>query len=173
MPQSTTLPVQHAVCTRAAPCRWKLCSPQALTARDRFKEIQKCQTGPDPTCTDFTRRRVCSQKDLILSSGGSVRPAVFRSSTYVFSTPEAAERAFNLVQDEHNELRANRLLHPLQLAHLPILNASSTTLTGSSMLFAPEPLVVHLLSISPETLAQKLPEDAHARDVKRLSALAG
>ena len=27
-------------------------------------------------------------------SVGSARPAVFRSSTYVFSSPEAAERAF-------------------------------------------------------------------------------
>ena len=30
-------------------------------------------------------------------SVGSARPAVFRSSTYVFTTPEAAERAFDLV----------------------------------------------------------------------------
>ena len=30
-------------------------------------------------------------------SVGSARPAVFRTSTYVFSSPEAAERAFNLV----------------------------------------------------------------------------
>ena len=30
-------------------------------------------------------------------SVGSARPAVFRSSTYVFSTPEAAERAFSLM----------------------------------------------------------------------------
>ena len=29
-------------------------------------------------------------------SVGSARPAVFRSSTYVFSNPEAAERAFDL-----------------------------------------------------------------------------
>ena len=29
-------------------------------------------------------------------SVGSARPAVFRSSTYVFSSPEAAERAFNV-----------------------------------------------------------------------------
>jgi cystathionine beta-lyase/cystathionine gamma-synthase len=29
-------------------------------------------------------------------SVGSARPAVFRSSTYVFSTPEAAERAFHI-----------------------------------------------------------------------------
>ena len=30
-------------------------------------------------------------------SVGSARPAVFRSSTYVFSSPEAAERAFNIM----------------------------------------------------------------------------
>src|ERR1700739_1129738 len=30
-------------------------------------------------------------------SVGSARPAVFRSSTYVFPSPEAAERAFDLV----------------------------------------------------------------------------
>ncbi len=30
-------------------------------------------------------------------SVGSARPAVFRSSTYVFSSPEAAERAFALL----------------------------------------------------------------------------
>lgn len=29
-------------------------------------------------------------------SVGSARPAVFRSSTYVFSSPEAAQRAFDL-----------------------------------------------------------------------------
>jgi cystathionine gamma-synthase/methionine-gamma-lyase len=29
-------------------------------------------------------------------SVGSARPAVFRSSTYVFPTPEAAERAFDI-----------------------------------------------------------------------------
>src|ERR1700679_36775 len=34
-----------------------------------------------------------------------------------------------------------QLLHPPQLAHLPVLNASSTTLIGSRMLFAPEPSI--------------------------------
>jgi len=29
-------------------------------------------------------------------SQGSARPAVFRSSTYVFSSPESAERAFEI-----------------------------------------------------------------------------
>ena len=40
-------------------------------------------------------------------SVGSARPAVFRSSTYVFASPEAAERAFAIaggrIQPEHGE----------------------------------------------------------------------
>ena len=52
-------------------------------------------------------------------SVGSARPAVFRSSTYVFSTPEAAERAFAIAlgrarpePDENVELIYARLSHP-------------------------------------------------------------
>jgi cystathionine beta-lyase/cystathionine gamma-synthase len=52
-------------------------------------------------------------------SVGSVRPAVFRSSTYVFSSPEAAERAFALAlgkdvaaPGEDVELIYARLSHP-------------------------------------------------------------
>ncbi len=52
-------------------------------------------------------------------SVGSARPAVFRSSTYVFSTPEAAERAFDVANcrvspapDEKVELIYARLNHP-------------------------------------------------------------
>src|SRR5437879_2791704 len=52
-------------------------------------------------------------------SVGSARPAVFRSSTYVFSSPEAAERAFAIalgkVQPEDGEdvdLIYSRLSHP-------------------------------------------------------------
>ena len=52
-------------------------------------------------------------------SVGSARPAVFRSSTYVFSTPEAAERAFDVASGraqlepgEHVELIYARLNHP-------------------------------------------------------------
>src|SRR2546423_1848970 len=52
-------------------------------------------------------------------SVGSARPAVFRSSTYVFSSPEAAERAFDLVTgrakpnaNEHPDLVYSRLNHP-------------------------------------------------------------
>ncbi len=52
-------------------------------------------------------------------SVGSARPAVFRSSTYVFSSPEAAERAFAVAlgkvapeTDEDVELIYSRLSHP-------------------------------------------------------------
>ena len=54
-----------------------------------------------------------------LLSFGSARPAVFRSSTYVFATPEAAERAFAIVQGkiepedgERADLIYSRLSHP-------------------------------------------------------------
>jgi cystathionine beta-lyase/cystathionine gamma-synthase len=52
-------------------------------------------------------------------SVGSARPAVFRSSTYVFSSPEAAERAFAIalgrskpVEGENVDLIYSRLSHP-------------------------------------------------------------
>ncbi len=52
-------------------------------------------------------------------SVGSARPAVFRSSTYVFSSPESAERAFAIalgkaqpIEDENVELIYARLSHP-------------------------------------------------------------
>jgi cystathionine beta-lyase/cystathionine gamma-synthase len=52
-------------------------------------------------------------------SVGSARPALFRCSTYVFSSPEAAERAFSIAQGkvqpaegEHVELIYARLNHP-------------------------------------------------------------
>ena len=52
-------------------------------------------------------------------SVGSARPAVFRSSTYVFSSPEAAERAFSVAlgrsrpgPDESVDLIYSRLSHP-------------------------------------------------------------
>ena len=52
-------------------------------------------------------------------SVGSARPAVFRSSTYVFSSPEAAERAFAVAlgkarpeEGENVELIYSRLNHP-------------------------------------------------------------
>src|SRR6266481_4670145 len=52
-------------------------------------------------------------------SVGSARPAVFRSSTYVFTSPEAAERAFNLASGrerkqagEKPDLIYTRLNHP-------------------------------------------------------------
>ncbi len=52
-------------------------------------------------------------------SVGSARPAVFRSSTYVFSSPEAAEHAFDLMAGrvqpkpgEHVDLVYSRFNHP-------------------------------------------------------------
>lgn len=52
-------------------------------------------------------------------SVGSARPAVFRSSTYVFSSPEAAERAFSIMAGrvkaepgEHPDLIYSRFNHP-------------------------------------------------------------
>lgn len=52
-------------------------------------------------------------------SVGSARPAVFRSSTYVFSSPEAAERAFDIASGrarpadgENVELIYSRINHP-------------------------------------------------------------
>jgi len=52
-------------------------------------------------------------------SVGSARPAVFRSTTYVFSSPESAERAFAVAlgkvrpaEDEDVELIYSRLSHP-------------------------------------------------------------
>ncbi|MGH9657859.1 MAG: PLP-dependent transferase [Bryobacteraceae bacterium] len=52
-------------------------------------------------------------------SVGSARPAVFRSSTFVFSSPEAAERAFHIVSGreprrpgEHVDLIYSRFNHP-------------------------------------------------------------
>src|SRR5438477_5870827 len=52
-------------------------------------------------------------------SVGSARPAVFRSSTYVFKSPESAERAFAIAlgrlqptPDESVDLIYARLSHP-------------------------------------------------------------
>src|ERR1700694_5084090 len=52
-------------------------------------------------------------------SVGSARPAVFRSSTYVFSSPEAAERAFDIMggraglkEGEKTDLVYSRFSHP-------------------------------------------------------------
>ena len=52
-------------------------------------------------------------------SVGSARPAVFRSSTYVFSSPEAAERAFDIMggrvglkEGEKIDLVYSRFSHP-------------------------------------------------------------
>lgn len=76
---------------------------------------------------------------------GSVRPAVFRSSTYVFSSPEAAERAFAIAlgratprEDEEVELIYSRLSHPnaeiLEDRLLPLeIGATSAAVFNSGM----------------------------------------
>jgi cystathionine beta-lyase/cystathionine gamma-synthase len=71
-------------------------------------------------------------------SVGSARPAVFRSSTYVFSSPEAAERAFDVAsgraeaaEGESPELMYSRFNHPNaemledQIVHLEKDSASA------------------------------------------------
>ena len=69
-------------------------------------------------------------------SVGSARPAVFRSSTYVFSSPEAAERAFDLAagraraaEGEQVDLIYSRFNHPnaeILEAHLVPIEAGAT-----------------------------------------------
>ncbi len=78
-------------------------------------------------------------------SVGSARPAVFRSSTYVFSSPEAAERAFAIAlgratpdEGEEVELIYARLSHPnaeiLEDRLLPLeVGASSAAVFNSGM----------------------------------------
>ena len=70
-------------------------------------------------------------------SVGSARPAVFRSSTYVFSSPEAAERAFNITsgrarleEGEQVDLIYSRFNHPnaeILEAHLVPIEAGATS----------------------------------------------
>ena len=69
---------------------------------DRYPDTQVLTRGFDPRL-----------------SVGSARPAVFRSSTYVFSSPEAAERAFDLMAGraqpdagEQPDLIYSRFNHP-------------------------------------------------------------
>lgn len=73
-----------------------------------------------------SRKYVLRPETAVLTRGfdpklsvGSVRPAVFRSSTYVFSTPESAQRAFEIAlgkthpaQGESVDLIYARLSHP-------------------------------------------------------------
>jgi methionine-gamma-lyase len=76
---------------------------------------------PDKTSTTALRphTEVLSRGFDPRLSVGSARPAVFRSSTYVFSSPEAAERAFDLMAGrakrepgEHVDLVYSRFNHP-------------------------------------------------------------
>ena len=76
-------------------------------------------------------------------SVGSARPAVFRSSTYVFSTPEAAERAFHITagraqrtEDEQVDLIYSRFNHPnaeiLEEQLVPLENGAEAALVFNS-----------------------------------------
>src|SRR5580692_3761044 len=76
-------------------------------------------------------------------SVGSARPAVFRSSTYVFSSPEAAERAFDLMAGrgtaepgEQIDLVYSRFNHPnaeiLEDQILPLENGAQGALAFNS-----------------------------------------
>ncbi len=83
-------------------------------------------------------------------SVGSARPAVFRSSTYVFSSPEAAERAFDLMAgraqlaaDEQVDLVYSRFNHPnsqiLEEQIVPLETGATSALvfnTGMSAIMA-------------------------------------
>src|SRR5579864_2516969 len=74
---------------------------------------------------------------------GSARPAVFRSSTYVFSSPEAAERAFDLMagraqpgEAEKPDLVYSRFNHPnaeiLEDQMLPLESGAQAALVFNS-----------------------------------------
>lgn len=76
-------------------------------------------------------------------SVGSARPAVFRSSTYVFSSPEAAERAFDLMAGrakpepgEQVDLVYSRFNHPnaeiLEDQMVPLENGAHAALVFNS-----------------------------------------
>lgn len=126
-------------------------------------------------------------------SVGSARPAVFRSSTYVFSSPEAAERAFDLMAgratpepDEQVDLVYSRFNHPnaeiLEDQIVPLeLGAHSALVFNSGMaaivtaLFAflqPGNTVVYTVPIYGGT--QKLIENFLAAwGVKGIAARAG
>ncbi len=76
-------------------------------------------------------------------SVGSARPAVFRSSTYVFSSPESAERAFAIAlgkthptEDESVDLIYARLSHPnaeiLEDQIVPLENGASAAAVFNS-----------------------------------------
>lgn len=87
-----------------------------------MKRLRKSELGP-VVATGEAGLRSSTQ---VLTRGfdptlsvGSARPAVFRSSTYVFSSPEAAERAFDLVagraqpeKGERPDLIYARFNHP-------------------------------------------------------------
>ena len=83
------------------------------------KKTAKGKTSNAPHATARPDTQILTRGFDPQLSVGSARPAVFRSSTYVFSTPESAERAFSIalgkirpLEDENVELIYARLSHP-------------------------------------------------------------
>jgi methionine-gamma-lyase len=83
------------------------------------KKTAKGKTSTAPHATARPDTQILTRGFDPQLSVGSARPAVFRSSTYVFSTPESAERAFAIalgkirpIEDENVELIYSRLSHP-------------------------------------------------------------
>ena len=60
-------------------------------------------------------------------SVGSARPAVFRSSTYVFSSPEAAERAFAIALGRSDPMWGAMLV---LVSNVVVIVAASTATLG-------------------------------------------
>ena len=94
-------------------------------------------------------------------SVGSARPAVFRSSTYVFPSPEAAERAFDLVagraqpeSDEQPDLIYSRFNHPnaeiLEARLVPLETGAHAALVFNSGMAAIMTAMLHLRAARPE-----------------------
>src|SRR5262245_36116270 len=89
-------------------------------------------------------------------SVGSARPAVFRSSTYVFSSPEAAERAFAIalgrstpVAGENVDLIYSRMSHPnaeiLEDQIVPLEPEATAAAVFNSGMAAISTLFLHLV----------------------------
>jgi methionine-gamma-lyase len=96
-------------------------------------------------------------------SVGSARPAVFRSSTYVFSSPEAAERAFDIATGrvapeigEQAELIYARLNHPnaeiLENQIVPLELAAETAVVFNSGMAAIMTAMLTFLQPSQEVI---------------------
>lgn len=95
--------------------------PQGVFAARRSEQWRCCMPNDPatPTSKNHPETEVLTRGYDPRLSVGSVRPAVFRSSTYVFSSPESAERAFLIALGKERpavgedvELIYSRLSHP-------------------------------------------------------------